>query len=370
MSVDPRRSISSAIASILIAVASATSSAAPPTFQITQVFSNLDGSIQFVQLTETAGLNGQQHFTGLTLTSTHNGIVKQYTFPHDLGTDLTAHLSVVVAATLPYGKLPVAGGGGLLYWCCYPPDFSSVPARFLATDGGTIDFAGVDQVSYVSLPTDGQSGLYRDGTVGPATLVQVPCLGNPPPNLPGCAPRAYTLFQEAVTAVEYYNAARDHYFYTASAPDIEALDTGRFPGWQRTGAGFSVTGSPSSDYGLASPVCRFYIPPGKGDSHFFSASAGECSQVRAQYPDFLLENDAAFYVSLPDLTTGQCPPDPTYDGADYQLPVFRLWNQRADSNHLYTTDIRVRDLMVQRGYVSEGYGPNGVAFCVPSSNAL
>ena len=53
--------------------------AQPSTFRITQVFSNLDGSVQFVELTESAGMNGQHRLAGLTLTSTHNGVVKRFT---------------------------------------------------------------------------------------------------------------------------------------------------------------------------------------------------------------------------------------------------------------------------------------------------
>ena len=185
-----------------------------------------------------------------------------------------------------------------------------------------------------------------------------------------CKAATYAMFPMAVNAVEYYNPDRDHYFYSASAPDIDALDTGQTPGWHRTGMILPVTGGQSGYYGLDSPMCRFYIPPAEGDSHFLSASADECTQVRERFPEFVLETDAAFYVSLPDLTTGQCPPDPTIDGINYQLPVFRLWNQRADTNHRYTTDVALRNLMVQGGYVSEGYGPHGAAFCVPASIVL
>ena len=38
-------------------------------------------------------------------------------------------------------------------------------------------------------------------------------------------------------------------------------------------------------------------------------------------------------------------------------------NQRADANHRYTTSIAIRDQMVARGSVAEGYGPNAVALC-------
>src|SRR5438046_625373 len=46
-----------------------------------------------------------------------------------------------------------------------------------------------------------------------------------------------------VTAVEFYNAALDHYFVSALEPDIDALDSGRIAGWYRTGQTFRVYAS-------------------------------------------------------------------------------------------------------------------------------
>jgi hypothetical protein len=62
---------------------------------------------------------------------------------------------------------------------------------------------------------------------------------------------------------------------------------------------------------------------------------------------------------------GACPSEPA-PLPGQTIPVYRLWNQRADSNHRYTTDATVRAQMIARGYVSEGYGPLGVAMCAPS----
>ena len=45
---------------------------------------------------------------------------------------------------------------------------------------------------------------------------------------------------DGVPAVEYYHAAFGHYFMTASADEIDKLDTGVFAGWQRTGETFKV----------------------------------------------------------------------------------------------------------------------------------
>jgi hypothetical protein len=103
-------------------------------------------------------------------------------------------------------------------------------------------------------------------------------------------------------------------------------------------------------------VCRLYIPPVDGDSHFFSASAAECAAAQARYPEFVFETASAFLATLPDMNTGACPAG--------QTPVYRVWNGRADSNHRYTTSLDVRNQMKARGYIAEGYGPDAVAMCV------
>ncbi len=46
-------------------------------------------------------------------------------------------------------------------------------------------------------------------------------------------------------------------------------------------------------------------------------------------------------------------------------PVYRLFNNRPDANHRYTTDRALRDAMVAKGWVAEGDGPDAVAMCVP-----
>jgi hypothetical protein len=169
---------------------------------------------------------------------------------------------------------------------------------------------------------------------------------------------------QAVTVIEYYNTALDHYFITSLQPDIQALDSGHFFGWSRTGLTFQGFADQASGGPAASPVCRFYIPP-PADSHFFSASPAECAAVLAKistdpnYRSFIYETPSAFYIALPDTATGTCPAG--------TAPVYRLWNQRADSNHRYTADAATKALMLAKGYVSEGYGPNGVAMCTAAS---
>jgi Matrixin/Repeat of unknown function (DUF5648) len=157
-----------------------------------------------------------------------------------------------------------------------------------------------------------------------------------------------------VDVIEYYYPALDHYFISALPADIQALDGGTFPGWQRTGRTFKA--SPNATAGM-SPVCRFYLPPPFGDSHFYSVSAAECAQVLQKYPGFDYESANVMYLGMPDTATGAC--------GSGLVPVYRVWDQRIDTNHRYTTDRSLRDQMVAQGWVKEGYGDDLVIMCAP-----
>ena len=159
---------------------------------------------------------------------------------------------------------------------------------------------------------------------------------------------------QATPAVEFYNLAQDHYFMTAAANEIADMDGGKYAGWQRTGRAFNAYLAPVSGFG---PVCRFYIPPAHGDSHFYSASPSECAAALATYPFFFYEAPNVLYLALPNLVTGACPAN--------TIPVYRVWNQRADTNHRYTTSAAVRASMVAAKWVAEGYGPDQVIMCAP-----
>lgn len=157
-----------------------------------------------------------------------------------------------------------------------------------------------------------------------------------------------------VDVIEYYDADQDHYFMSSLQADIDALDSGRFPGWVRTGLTFKAY--PQSNPG-ASPVCRFYIPPVDGDSHFYSALPAECAAVQASFPTFVLESSNVMYIGVPDPATGACPAG--------DIPVYRVWDHRSDTNHRYTTSSDVRAQMVAKGWVAEGDGPDLVVMCAP-----
>ena len=54
------------------------------TFQIEQLYSNADGSVQFVVLHESQGMDGENFLQGQALTSTRMGVTKTYIFPTNL----------------------------------------------------------------------------------------------------------------------------------------------------------------------------------------------------------------------------------------------------------------------------------------------
>jgi len=162
-------------------------------------------------------------------------------------------------------------------------------------------------------------------------------------------------------AVEFHHADFDHYFISINRDEIAALDSGVHPGWTRTGEQFSVyitdVSWPSGETPLAS-TCRYYGLPSAGlNSHFFTAFDEECAAVAAKWPDqWLLETSNAFRAHLPDPATGACPID--------TRPLYRLYNNRPDANHRYTKSLAIRQQMIDRGWVPEGYGGLGVAMCV------
>lgn len=80
--------------------------------------------------------------------------------------------------------------------------------------------------------------------------------------------------------------------------------------------------------------------------------------MQARFPFFDFETPNAFYVYLPDAATGTC--------AQGTTPLYRVWDNRLDTNHRYTTDPAVREQMVAQGWIPEGAGI-GVVACVPSN---
>jgi len=332
---DCMRTVFKWIAAAALALAAPLAIASFHTFQIDQIYSNADGTVQFVVLHEAFGSPSEQFLQGHQLTVTKAGITKSITFDHNLAMVSTAG-RYVLFATPGFAALGIV-----------PVDYT-IPNGFLPTDGATLNYASVDQVTYPSLPTDGINAVgHNAGTVHNVARNFAGQSASVPPML--------------VTAVEFYNAALDHYFISALQPDIDALDSGRFAGWMRTGESFKVYPTQAVGGAGANPVCRIYIPP-PGDSHFFSASPQECDETRAKFPTLEFESPSVFFIALPTTapgpTAGACPAG--------TVPVYRVFNNRADPNHRYTTSRAIKDQMVARGGTAEGYGDDAVIMCAPA----
>lgn len=156
--------------------------------------------------------------------------------------------------------------------------------------------------------------------------------------------------------VEYFDADFGHFFNTSYQTEIDALEANRFPGWYRSIGSFIAYASAADAPAGAVPVCRFFSS--QFTSHFYTADAGECAAVTAKWPNiWALETATAFYILLPDKTTGVCGPG--------LQPIYRLYNNLPSPNHRYVTDRKLRDAMVISGWLPEGYGPDSVIMCTP-----
>lgn len=156
-----------------------------------------------------------------------------------------------------------------------------------------------------------------------------------------------------VDVVEFYNAVLDHYFITWIAAEIAILDAGTtIKGWARTGRTFKAYATLVAG---TSEVCRYYIPPGLGDSHFFGRGQVECDDTGRKNPSFVLEEPRFMYLFLP--TAGACPAN--------TVQVHRAFTNRRDANHRYITSKTDLALMVTRGWLAEGDGPDLVVMCSP-----
>lgn len=157
--------------------------------------------------------------------------------------------------------------------------------------------------------------------------------------------------------VEYYYAASNTYFMTGIATEITALDSGQFPGWERTGFQFFGYDPQSPPSGTVE-VCRFFNDSfGTTSSHFYALHGLGCEDTIAKFPDWHLESSDVFSMKVPD-AGGNC--------ASGTIPVYRLFNNGMGGtpNHRYTISADLRDAMIDDGWTPEGYGI-GVEFCAP-----
>src|SRR5438552_3295838 len=129
--------------------------AASSLWQINEIYSNADGSVQFIELITAS--SGQQFVTGQAMTSSQGAA----TYTLNVTTDLPGDSA---------NKTFLIGTQGFAALNIVAPDYV-VPNGFLFTGGGTLNWGGgTDIVSYASLPTDGKLSIDRAG----ATAINSP----------------------------------------------------------------------------------------------------------------------------------------------------------------------------------------------------
>ena len=124
-------------------------------YQVHEIFSNADGTVQFIEMA-VGPFNGESFWAGQSITVTSGVAVNTFGFPADLPSTLTANTSVLIA-TQGFANLGIV-----------TPDYI-VPAGFLFTGGGVINYAGFDNLAYAALPTNGTLSVDRVGNIANAS---------------------------------------------------------------------------------------------------------------------------------------------------------------------------------------------------------
>ena len=115
-------------------------------WRMTEVYSNADGTVQFLELAALA--SGEQFVSGHTLTSTRGTVSNSFTVPTDLPGDSGGKR--MLFATQGFANLGVV-----------TPDYI-LPNGFFFPAGGSINWADVDLWVHPALPTDGRMSLDKE----------------------------------------------------------------------------------------------------------------------------------------------------------------------------------------------------------------
>jgi len=127
------------------------------TFDVGELFSNADGTIQFVELFEANGTNGQNVFGGRAIDANSGAVV----FPSNLPSSTTANKRVLIG-TAGFAATPGAPAPDYVL----PDNFLSVgPDQVRFCSSGTCTTVW-DTLAYATLPTDGVTSLVVGGSTG------------------------------------------------------------------------------------------------------------------------------------------------------------------------------------------------------------
>lgn len=135
----------------LVALAAAPVAPLPPgshTWDFTEVFSDITGNVQFMELREANGGAGETGLPGHTVTSNANSFV--IPGPPLIGPTSNRHYLI---ATAGFAALPGA-----------PTPDAIMPSNFLSKAGDTLSYLPWDTWTFGAIPTDGVTSRLRNGT--------------------------------------------------------------------------------------------------------------------------------------------------------------------------------------------------------------
>ena len=130
------------------------------TWAINEIFSNAAGNVQFIEMKEVSGLNGQDNlFSSVAFAHTFdtNAINPAYTYPNDLPSTATAN-KFFLMATADFDALPNSP----------TPDYI-IPPNFFFVTGDTLNFSnGINTFTFTNgqLPLNNTSSLNRNLSTG------------------------------------------------------------------------------------------------------------------------------------------------------------------------------------------------------------
>jgi hypothetical protein len=207
---------------------------------------------------------------------------------------------------------------------------------------------------------NGQRWRKAGVAVALSIALAAPLQATPPPR--------EAFFADPELATEYYNAELGEFVITASVDETKVLDAGSTPGWERTHFSFYVrrrrarhgSGERRQPDGRARvpvlhPACVAF--PVRGGRR---VRLGRCEHPgrRAREPGCILCVASRCRRPVPSVDRG-C-------RRRHADPRISHVGQRAGHRASLTTVKELRDAMVVNGWIAEGYGPDGVAMCVPT----
>ena len=133
------------------------------TFQIEQIFSNADGTVQFVVMHEMFSQNGENFWMGNSMVSGQGMSSQTFTFNKNLPGGTPSYGYGMGTPSPTANKRVLIATQGFAALGIVTPDFV-VPNGFIPIGGGTLNYASVDSVTFAALPTDGVTAIDRNGT--------------------------------------------------------------------------------------------------------------------------------------------------------------------------------------------------------------